>query len=116
MFNFNSKFTNFPSFHPSVNRHFEIIIITSFHLYALADWLEARLQTSGTRTITIYLHSQIQKNMLKIFNRFAHLVQVGDLAQLFILEVTNARKLLPHGQNFGLGCSKSGYNPWLIQK
>jgi hypothetical protein len=32
------------------------------------------------------------------------------------LEVTNARKLLPHGQNFGLGCSKSGYNPWIIQK
>jgi hypothetical protein len=31
------------------------------------------------------------------------------------LEVTNARKLLPHGQNFGLGCSKSGYNPWIIQ-
>ena len=32
-----------------------------------------------------------------------------------ILEVTNARKLLPHGQNFGLGCSKSGYNPLIIQ-
>jgi hypothetical protein len=32
------------------------------------------------------------------------------------LEVTNARKLLPHSQNFGLGCSKSGYNPWIIQK
>jgi hypothetical protein len=32
------------------------------------------------------------------------------------LEVTNARKLLPHGQNFGLGCSKYGYNPWIIQK
>jgi hypothetical protein len=32
------------------------------------------------------------------------------------LEVTNARKLLPHGQNFGLACSKSGYNPWIIQK
>jgi hypothetical protein len=32
------------------------------------------------------------------------------------LEVTNARKLLPHGTNFGLGCSKSGYNPWIIQK
>ena len=30
-------------------------------------------------------------------------------------EVTNARKLLPHGQNFGLGCSKSGYNPLIIQ-
>jgi hypothetical protein len=30
-------------------------------------------------------------------------------------EVTNARKLLPHGQNFGLGCSKSGYNPRIIQ-
>jgi hypothetical protein len=31
------------------------------------------------------------------------------------IEVTNARKLLPRGQNFGLGCSKSGYNPWIIQ-
>jgi hypothetical protein len=31
------------------------------------------------------------------------------------LEVTNARKLLPRGQNFGIGCSKSGYNPWIIQ-
>ena len=30
------------------------------------------------------------------------------------LEVTNTRKLLPHGQNFGLGCSKSGYNPLII--
>ena len=35
---------------------------------------------------------------------------------LFKLEVTNARELLPHGQNFGLGFSKSGYNPWIIQK
>jgi hypothetical protein len=34
---------------------------------------------------------------------------------LYKLEVTNARKLLPHCQNFGLGCSKSGYNPWIIQ-
>ena len=33
-----------------------------------------------------------------------------------LLEVTNARKLLPRGENFGLGCSKSGYNPWIIQK
>jgi hypothetical protein len=33
-----------------------------------------------------------------------------------VLEVTNARKLLPQGQNFGLGCSKSGYNPRIIQK
>ena len=32
------------------------------------------------------------------------------------LEVTNARKLLPHCQNFGLARSKSGYNPWIIQK
>jgi hypothetical protein len=59
----NCKFTNFPLFHPSVNRHFEISIITSFHLYAVADWIWARLQTAGTRTIAIYLHSQIQKSM-----------------------------------------------------
>ena len=32
-----------------------------------------------------------------------------------ILEVTNARKVLPRVQNFGLGCSKSVYNPWIIQ-
>jgi hypothetical protein len=31
------------------------------------------------------------------------------------LEDTNARKVLPRGQNFGLGCSKSVYNPWIIQ-
>jgi hypothetical protein len=61
MYNFNRKFTNFPFFHPSVNRHFQISIITSFHLYAVADWLWARLQTSGTRTIAIYLHSQYKE-------------------------------------------------------
>jgi hypothetical protein len=65
MYNFNRKFTNFPLFHPSVNRNFEISIITSFHLYAVVDWLWARLQTSGTRTIAIYLHSQIQKSYNK---------------------------------------------------
>ena len=48
----------------------------------------------------------------KLQLRFSRLRQC-----LFLkLEVTNARKLLPHGQNFGLGCSKSGYNPWIIQK
>jgi hypothetical protein len=31
------------------------------------------------------------------------------------LEDTNARKVLPRGQNFGLGCSKSVYNPWIIK-
>jgi hypothetical protein len=30
IFNFNRKFTNFPLFHPSVNRHLEIFRITSF--------------------------------------------------------------------------------------
>jgi hypothetical protein len=59
MYNFNCKFPNFPLFHPSVNCHFKIIIISSFYLYVVADWLRARLQTSGTRTIAIYLHSQI---------------------------------------------------------
>ena len=80
MFNFNCKFTNFPSFHPSVNRHFEIIIITSFHLYAVADWLEARLQTSGTRTIAIYLHSQIQKDFT--FNRSGTLEHTAQMADI----------------------------------
>ena len=41
---------------------------------------------------------------------------MSGLELMLRLEVTNARKLLPHGQNFGLGCSKSGYNPWIIQK
>jgi hypothetical protein len=44
------------------------------------------------------------------------LVERMSISQYILLEVTNARKLLPHGQNFGLGCSKSGYNPWIIQK
>jgi hypothetical protein len=69
MYNFNRKFTNFPLFHPSVNRHFEISIITSFHLYAVVDWLWARLQTSGTRTIAIYLHSQIQKSLIALLEK-----------------------------------------------
>ena len=58
---------NFPLVQPSVNRHFGIGTITSFHLYAVSDWLRARLQTSSTRTIAIYLHSQIQ-NVYKICN------------------------------------------------
>ena len=55
----------------------------------------------------------------KLITVLLKLIFLGDFSILkifLILEVTNARKLLPHGQNFGLGCSKSGYNPWLIQK
>jgi hypothetical protein len=64
----------------------------------------------------------ITSPLCKIINRsfsqgvFPSLWKFANVLPLFKLEVTNARKLLPHGQNFELGCSKSGYNPWIIQK
>jgi hypothetical protein len=89
MYNFNRKFTNFPLFHPSVNRHFEISIVTTFHLYAVADWLWARLQTSGTRTIAIiYLHSQIQKS-LYMYSCSARQLKNNNLQKHLIKTDTN---------------------------
>jgi hypothetical protein len=56
------------------------------------------------------------ENDITHFSSKANVITLGDFnARTSKLEVTNARKLLPHGQNFGLGCSKSGYNPWIIQ-
>jgi hypothetical protein len=49
------------------------------------------------------------------FDSALEIVLITDVKCITKLEVTNARKLLPRGQNFGLGCSKSGYNPWIIQ-
>ena len=68
-----------------------------------------------------YLTKNCRDKNLKNFIEFQHIVFLcfspfNSLITEDKLEVTNARKLLPPGQNFGLGCSKSGYNPWIVQK